>query len=143
VCSGWIKPVAQLFPPLPVVLCASESFTSQGFGNRMASFPPLSLLLSLSPRGHNPSAALTTFVQVLRFSSLALQRHLERLAPSRAGSPSLPSHPPRRSSLALQHLQVIQPFFSTPTFDKSAETTLPRTSGGPLPGFVYPLSERF
>jgi hypothetical protein len=51
VSSGWIKPVAQLFPPPPVVLCAPESLTSQVLGNLMASFPPLSLLLSLSHRG--------------------------------------------------------------------------------------------
>jgi hypothetical protein len=77
----------------------------------------------------------------MRFSSLALPRHLGRLAPLRAVTSSLPNITPRLSSSALQHLQVSQPFFFTYVFDLSAGKTLPRLPGVPLPGFGYPLSE--
>jgi len=61
----------------------------------------------------------------MRFSSLALRRHLERLSPLRAVTSGLPNITPRLSSSALQHLQVRQPFFSTPTFGKSAVKFVP------------------
>jgi len=64
----------------------------------------------------------------MRFSSLALRRHLERLAPSRAVTSGLPNITPRISSSALQHLQVRQPFFSTPTFGRSAVKSVPSST---------------
>lgn len=64
----------------------------------------------------------------MRFSSLALRRHLERLAPSRAVTSGLPNITPRISSSALQHLQVRQPFFFTPTFGRSAVKSVPSST---------------